>query len=603
MSLTQRRKGAKSERKKTNFAPLRLCVRFNSSLVSNNWMLAFGGAILLWAALPPLDWWPLAWVAPVPWVLLIRQNKLPGRRPYAVLTLAGFCFWMAVLHWLRLPHPATSIGWVALSFYFAFYLPLFVGLSRVAVHRLHIPVILASPVVWIGLELARAHLLTGMTMASLGHTQYRWVGLIQVSDLAGAFGVSFLVMFVAAALARMLPLRHFAQSALTPDPSPETGEGRDTWDGRRWSLWPLAPAGAVLAAALLYGHVRLGENTGPPGPRIALIQGSIDVTMQYDPELQGNVFKQYFDLSREAVRQNHNLDLIVWPEAMFLYQLVTNKDDAQCPADYPGDEADFHQYLQNMQLSWNLLTQTARSLGVPLLLGVDMLRFGPEGRQCFNSAAYVAPDGKLLGRYGKMHLVMFGEYVPLTQYFPWLQRFTPLPYNVTPGERPAAFDLPWGDSGHTCRIAPNICYESVLSHVIRGQVNTLTAEGREPDILINLTNDGWYWGSSELDMHLVCGVFRAVECRKPLLIAANTGFSAWIDADGYILKQGPRRATDVIIAEPRLDPRRSWYLAHGDWFAGICLAVCGLCGLVGIFRQKQAGGTIPPEKSAGDGNL
>ena len=85
-----------------------------------------------------------------------------------------------------------------------------------------------------------------------------------------------------------------------------------------------------------------------------------------------------------------------------------------------------------------------------------------------------------------------------------------------------------------CRIAPNICYETVLSHVIRGQVNALTAEGREPDVLINLTNDGWFWGSSELDMHLACGVFRAVECRKPLLIAANTGFSAWIDGDGRI---------------------------------------------------------------------
>ncbi len=81
----------------------------------------------------------------------------------------------------------------------------------------------------------------------------------------------------------------------------------------------------------------------------------------------------------------------------------------------------------------------------------------------------------------------------------------------------------------------------------------MAAEGKEPDILVNLTNDGWFWGSSELDMHLACGVFRAVECRKPFLIAANTGFSAWIDGDGRIRRQGPRRAKDVIVAEPRLD--------------------------------------------------
>ena len=177
-------------------------------------------SFFFWVALPPVDWWPLAWVAPVPWVLLIRLKELPGRRPYAVLTLAGFCFWMAALHWLRLPHPATSIGWVALSFYFAFYLPVFVGLSRVAVHRLRVPVMLAAPMVWTGLELARAHLLTGMTMGSLGHTQYRWIALIQLSDLTGAYGVSFVVMFVAASLARMMPL------CRTPAKRPPIAMGR-----------------------------------------------------------------------------------------------------------------------------------------------------------------------------------------------------------------------------------------------------------------------------------------------------------------------------------------------------------------------------------------
>jgi apolipoprotein N-acyltransferase len=573
MSLTQRRKGAKTEKRNEIFAPLRLCVRYWLSLVVHFWFMAFLGVVLLWAALPPLDWWPLAWITPIPWVLLIRQDKLLGRRPYAVLTLAGFCFWMAVLHWLRLPHPATSIGWVALSLIFSIYLPLFVGLSRVAVHRLHVPVILAAPIVWTGLELARAHVLTGMTMASLGHTQYRWVELIQISDLAGVFGVSFVVMFVAASLARMI-----------------------SWDGRRWTLWPLAPAIVMLAATLLYGYVRLKDDAGETGPRIALIQGSIDVTMQYDPGLRDRVFQEYFDLSRKAVGQNQNLDLIVWPEAMFLYSLWTCEDNAPPPADYPGTDAEFRQDMLNAGQCWTILAQLAQSLGVPLLLGTDMHYVDQQGHRCYNSAAYVAPDGKLLGRYRKMHLVMFGEYVPFAQQFPWLQRLTPLPYSVMPGERPEAFGLTWGKSPNkkTCRIAPNICYETVLSHVIRGQINTLAAEGKEPDVLINLTNDGWYWGSSELDLHLACGVFRAVECRKPLLIAANTGFSAWIDADGRIQAQGPRRATDVLIAEPQLGQYHSWYLAHGDWFAGICLLACVLCGLCGFYRGKCDSGTTPP---------
>jgi len=272
------------------------------------------------------------------------------------------------------------------------------------------------------------------------------------------------------------------------------------------------------------------------------------------------------------------------------------------------------------------MAQTAQSLDVPLLLGVDTYSFGPKAAiRCFNSAAYVARDGRLLGRYDKNHLVMFGEYMPFVESLPWLQNFTPLTGNAAPGDKAEAFEVSWGGSStaapksgesdtegrqsnyrpndksngrpnNVCRISPSICYESVLSHVIRREVNALAAEGKEPDVLVNLTNDGWFWGSSELDMHLACGVFRAVECRKPFLIAANTGFSASIDSDGRIRQQGPRRAQAVIIAEPQLDrDRRSWYLTHGDWFATACLAICGLCGLVGICGR---GRRQPPDHAA-----
>ncbi|MEN6405184.1 MAG: apolipoprotein N-acyltransferase [Thermoguttaceae bacterium] len=520
--------------------------------------MSFLGALLLWLSFPPMDVWPLAWFAPIPWVWLIRRSTLDGRRPYRVLWLAGFAFWLGALHWLRLPHPATSLGWIALSFYFAFYLPLFVGLSRVAVHRLRVPVVLAAPVVWTGLELARAHLLTGMTMGSLGHTQYRWTMLIQLSDWAGAYGVSFLVMLVAASLARMLPD-----------------------ENRRWSFWPPLVAAVAMAAALGYGHMQLHGDAGRPGPRVALIQGSIDVEMRYDPGMRERIFREYYDLSREAVQKHRPIDLVVWPESMFLDSLIVYTPDVQKPREFPGAEAEFQQWLPKaVRQTQESMAALARSLDAPLLLGVEANTFDRQGMRCFNTAAFVSRDGQLLDRYDKMHLVMFGEYVPGAQWFPWLQRLTPLPVSAMPGRRAAAFHL--GD----VRIAPNICYETVLPHVIRRQVNQLIADGCEPDLLINLTNDGWFWGSSELDMHLACGVFRAVECRKPLLIAANTGFSAWIDADGRIRAQGPRRARQVLMAEPKIDHRPSWYLAHGDWFAGVCLAACVVCAVVG-FRRKS----------------
>src|SRR6185312_10676653 len=187
-------------------------------LLQKTWVLGLAGSLLLWAAFPPLGVWPLAWIAPVPWLMLVRREQLAGRRPYRTIWLTGCLFWLGVLHWLRLPHPATSLGWVALSLYLAVYLPLFVGLSRVAVHRLHWPLVVAAPVVWTGLELLEAHLLTGFNMAALGNSQFRWIELIQVADLAGNYGVGFVVMFGAACLARMAPCgeRRFAAWPLLP---------------------------------------------------------------------------------------------------------------------------------------------------------------------------------------------------------------------------------------------------------------------------------------------------------------------------------------------------------------------------------------------------
>ena len=101
-----------------------------------------------------------------------------------------------------------------------------------------------------------------------------------------------------------------------------------------------------------------------------------------------------------------------------------------------------------------------------------------------------------------------------------------------------------------------------------------------------MTNDGWFWGSSELEQHLACGVFRTVECRRPMVIAANTGISASIDASGQILAEGPRRETKTILADVRLDRRESWYLRHGDWFAGGCLATTLLFACVGVGCRK-----------------
>jgi apolipoprotein N-acyltransferase len=514
------------------------------------------GSVLLWAALPPLGWWPLAWTAPIPWLLIIRRKDLAGAKPYAALWVAGCCFWLGTVHWLLLPHPATSLGWLALSGYLGVYLPVFIGLGRIAVHRLRWPLMLAAPVIWTGLELAQAHLLTGFNMASLGQSQYRWIELIQISDLAGGYFVGFLVMFGAACLARALP-----------------------WERSSWTVRPLIGLAVVLVAVLAYGHVRMASGERRPGPTISLIQGSIDTEMKTRPGEQQQVFEQYFALSQKAHAAEPKTDLIVWPETMFRFPLFTYTDDARVP---PGEAWTLAELHERAKENGRGLARLAHELASPLLIGIDTIHYNSQGMERYNSALFVGRTGELGPRYDKMHPVLFGEYVPLAKRFPWLYHLTPLGGGIECGT-----SVPIVRAGGA-RLTVNICYESVLSHVIRGQLSQLRERGEDADVLVNLTNDGWFWGSSELDQHLICGVFRAIECRKPFLVAANTGFSAWIDADGRIVQQGPRQATGFIIARPELDSRQSIYARMGDWPAGLCLCAClGLAGVGLSGRMKR----------------
>jgi apolipoprotein N-acyltransferase len=527
------------------------------------------GSLLVYLSLPPCNLWPLAWIAPVPWLLLVRQTELSGRRPYRSLWLAGFLFWLGAIHWLRLPHWTTYFGWLALSFYLAFYLPVFIGLSRVAVQRLGISVVISAPIVWTGLELTRGHLLSGFTMGALSHTQIHLPAVIQTADVVGDYGVSGLVVFVAACVARMIP-----------------------WRGERMALWPVLPMAAVLGGIVGYGHWRMaGENTRP-GPSVALVQGSIDAEIKTDEKQLNAVLNEYLQLSKRALEEQPKLDLLVWPETMYRYPLFTFAGEFKPPVDWVSTPEELsHTSLKNLrdlQEYFRSIVEEKFSapLPPPLLLGIDAVHFSNEGEShykedYFNSALFVDSQGKPLAQYDKMHPVMFGEYIPLADWFPFLYRITPLTGGLTTGTKAVSQKL--GDF----RYAPNICYETVIPHMIRRQILQLRGQGEEPDVMVNITNDGWFRGSSELDMHLACGVFRAIEMRKPLLISANTGFSAWIDSNGQIVQQGARRAADVIIAKPQLDGRHSFYLDHGDLFSGICLAGCVGLAVVGFWDRRR----------------
>jgi apolipoprotein N-acyltransferase len=498
------------------------------------------GALLLWACLPPLGLAPLAWIAPVPWLWLARLPVLPGRRPYLALWSSGAVFWVLTNHWLRLPHPATSLGWFTLSFYLACFTPLLVGLMRVAA-RFRLSIVVSGPMLWVAADQARAYLWTGFSMSSLCHSQWRTPWAVQSADLCGEFGVTFAMVMVAAALARMLPV-----------------PGAAGWSPRWLTL-----AIAVPVAMFGYGHMQL-QSVEPAGPRlkIALIQGSIESDVKHDPSKLPIIYDHYLKLSQQAVAADSSVQLVVWPETMFPYPYWMWTDDV---APGPNDTWTAEQIIQTGRHFRDLIASTARTIGKPLLLGIAAAEFGPGRVKGYNSVLHVDVEGKPLGRYDKQHRVIFGEYIPLADLIPWLYTITPLTGGIEAGSEAKAFEI------GGVRLSPDVCYETTLSRVILRQVAELRARGEEPDVLVNVTNDGWFRGSSELDLHLACAVFRAVEMRKPLVIAANTGFSAVIDSRGIVEQQGPRRAAGFLIAEVEGSRGGSFFLRIGNALAWSCL--------------------------------
>lgn len=524
--------------------------------------LSLLGGIILWAAFPPLNLWPIAWAAPLPWLYLILRPQPMTRWAYFGIWLGSCVHWLLMLQGIRLAYEWLYLGWIALALYLAVYLPLFIGLCRVAVQRLGISVVIAAPVVWVGLELARGYVVTGFSAGLLSHSQTDWPALLQIADTFGAYGVSFVMMLVAAAATSLFFTK-----------------------GRPW--WPLVPAAGALAVTLAYGYMRLAET--PPGAAakpltVALIQGTRDVRIDMTAEQGFERMRHYTDLTIEARQKYSQLDLVIWPESMFALPQIVLSPGAVIPA----DEQEFAEHYRREFP--NAIRQAAQLLNDPsptapqtptlFYFCASTFDYGPERRNVYNSALLIDETGQIVSRYDKTHAVLFGEYVPFAGWFPWLNDLFPIE-GMTEGDQPACAPVKG-----LC-LSPNICFESTVPHLIRSQVLELTREGTPPDVLVNLTNDGWFHGSSILDLHLKCGIFRAIENRRPLLIAANTGISAHIDGSGRVLVCGPKRQPQILVAKVHPDGRTPPYHTLGDLPAWTCLTVTALLLIVGLVLRRR----------------
>ncbi|MFN9037646.1 MAG: apolipoprotein N-acyltransferase, partial [Planctomyces sp.] len=505
----------------------------------------------------------------------------------------------------RLGHPAMYAAMFALAAWIGLTFPAFVLLGR-RVTAAGLPVWLAVPVVWTVLEYARGMLLTGFAWYFLGHSQYRWIGLIQIADVTGAWGVSFVVALFSGVLVLYVPDSLLRRLGLDVAPGLDSGRSR--------VLVPTATAVTVLCACLVYGAIRAeGPSAFPPGPVVSLIQGNFTPELKHDAQLVLSRFRIHNVLMQSSIRLQP--DLVVWPETMFPWpersvaEGVTDQQIlAQAPLDvlrdYGNESALLVEPFRNAEVQKSLAGHS-QGLGAALMIGLEALVADHNRTRVFNSAAFVRPDVGYVGRYDKIHRVVFGEYIPLKDLLPWLSELTPFGagFGIDAGADVRLFEYGgW-------RMSPLICFEDTVPGLVRRMAAQRDAAGGTCDLLVNLTNDGWFRGSSELDQHLITAAFRCVENRVPMVRSVNGGISAFIDGDGRIRDPGViqvlqeplegtrpqltdvqglrdpatgtwrRQFSGIIHGQVPLDPRTAVYTTWGDWLPQFCLLVTLLLAL------------------------
>lgn len=526
-------------------------------------IFSFVAFAMLWLSMPGPGrgiWW-LAWASMVPIVWLIHSPALPHKLLRQVW-VPSLLFWLMMLHFVRLPIWLLWFGWFALAAYLSVYVPLFVSISRTMVHRFRVPTVVAVPIVFTGLEWIRVNFLTGFGLGCVSHTQYQNPVSMQIAEFCGAYGITFAITFFAAAVG---VATSFAWKRLVP-----------------MTTIPHRMVHAVLALAAIgcvfgYGSNRLATDAhlrktaeAHKHLRVALIQSSIDTLLvKKTPEETQKEFFKRCDLTHSARLLSKQLDLIVWPESSFPYGQFLSDVDAKYTTEFFRE-----QQLMHWQSAVGYPSQFRGA--VPLLVG--SLTSDPKAEIAYNSALFFNERGEVTVAYHKNHLVMFGEYFPVVQSIPFVKDFVKGFSSWNAGTKPERMKV----AGVS--VAPNICFESTVPHLIRNHVNALEESGDEIDVLANVTNDGWFFGTSCLDLHFACNTLRAVEMRKPMLVSANTGFSGHIDEFGRHVAVGPRRAEAELICDVRVPlPTKTTYRGWGAWLPFTMGWVTVLAGLVARF--------------------
>jgi apolipoprotein N-acyltransferase len=485
-------------------------------------------AVLLTLAFPRFDLEPLAFVAFVPF--FYAAEGLRGRRAFWLGMVFGIHWFVFLYYWLA---PVSMFGFLLLVIYQSLFTGAFMFAFTYVRDRTRLPLLLTFPVLWVALEYARSVGYLGFPWGLLAHTQYKWTLLIQVADLTGAWGVSFVVAAV------NVLVYYIAK------------------DYRTVATW-LRAGGAVAGIFLilnLYGALdRVPEKKGEP-VRVGLLQGNIDQAVKWDPVYRDKTMSIYRELAFDAARAG--AEIIIWPETSTPFYVEENKF-----------------YL-------NQIFDIAESTGTYHLIG--SLRHEPRdevirGRDysVYNAAFLVSPDRKLVYGYDKVRLVPFGEHIPWKWDLPALAEslFADVG-DFTRGSAPGVFETPQGKFG------VYICFESIFPDAIY-RYSRLDA-----DFVVNITNEAWFGRSNEPYQHLAMSVFRAVENKTWLVRAANTGVTCFISPNGRIVRKSKIYTTVQLTDDVYPRSRTTLYARYPRAFPYLILAVTGALILGAVYLEVR----------------
>ena len=505
------------------------------------WILAGISGILLILSFPSFNLYLLAWISLIP-LLIALQSTSTWKSAFLHGYLTGAIFFLGLVYWIALLYPFANIFLTTFAcLLLAGYLALYFGVFSMLLHGLPwksgLPFIFIVPTIWIGLEWVRSWFLTGFPWGSMGYTQWNNLPAIQIASFTGVHGVSFIVVLLNATITDILRpylARKNQPNDLETSDATSAKKSLSRFTHHASRIIPIA----IVIACLVYGGQMLSKPIDTTSDvKIALVPGNVPQIEKWDRAYWPQIFERYMNLIKAADAEEP--DLIILPETALRGEIFVLAGNVYLPK--------LKRLLADQQIY--LLTGLADYTAAPKI---------------YNSVYLLSPTGEKFGSYSKMHLVPFGEYVPITRHLP---NFIQLSSGFEPGKSIDLFSIPHTENS---QMGVVICFESVFPDLFRKFVK------KGASVMGILTNDAWFDGTAAPEQHLAMAPLRAVENRIAVFRCANGGISCIIDALGRTTTT-PILASDtenfLIERIPLIDHGETIYTRYGDWFPILCFLV------------------------------